>query len=436
MKKITSNFENKIYWQESEFKNSNYDEMHQLSIYPQCTGQMIKGFGGAFTEAAGYCFKQLKEEKQSEFLRAYFGENGLRYNIGRTHINSCDFSLGNYACSEGENDEFSMERDHKYILPLIIKAQKLKGEKIPLLLSPWSPSAFMKTNGQMNHGGKLKKEYYKLWAEHIAQYVKGYTENDCNVTMVSVQNEPAAVQVWDSCIYTGREEGEFATNFLRPELDKNGFEDVGILVWDHNKERLLRRATESMSVSGAEDAINGFAFHWYSGDHFDAIDLTKQLFFDKELWFTEGCVEYSRFGDRHGADKAKMYAHDILGNLAHGASANIDWNLLLDSNGGPNHVGNFCEAPIMLDDHGGFIINPSYYAIGHFSRYIKAGAVKLGSSVYDSRLEKVVFRNPDGTHVAIIFSTASEDLTLWVTLNGETGFHTEIEAGTLNTLIW
>ncbi len=436
MKKITSNFENKTYWVQSEVENSPYDEMHQLSIYPNCTGQKIKGFGGAFTEAAGYCFKKLDEDKQNEFLQAYFGENGLRYNIGRTHMNSCDFSLGNYACAESESDEFSMARDHEYILPLIEKAQNVKGEKIALLLSPWSPSAFMKTNGQMNKGGKLKPEYRKLWAEQIAKYIKGYNENGCNVCMVSVQNEPAAVQTWDSCVYSAREEAEFATEFLRPELDKVGLENIGILIWDHNKERLLRRATESMSVSGAENAISGFAFHWYSGDHFEALDLTGQLFFDKELWFTEGCVEYSRFGDSKGADKAKMYAHDILGNLAHGTCANIDWNLLLDEKGGPNHVGNFCEAPIMLDGKGGFIINPSYYAIGHFSRYIKAGAVKLGSSIYDSRLESVVFQNPDGTKVAVILSRADKTLPLWVTLDGETGFKTEIEAGTLTTLIF
>lgn len=435
MRKIVTDFENGWYWLEQGVSVGKPDEMHQLSIYPQCQGQVIRGFGGAFTEAAGWCLEQLSETEQQEVLQAYFGPEGLGYTLGRTHINSCDFSLGNYACAQGPEDTFQMDRDRRYILPFIHKAQRVAGNPIPLLLSPWSPPAFMKTNGQMNGGGSLLPQYRGLWAKWMAQYVQGYQKAGCVVSMISVQNEPAAVQTWDSCVYTAEEEGEFAAAFLRPALDGVGAVKVGILAWDHNKELLVRRACASMGVTGANHAIAGFGFHWYSGDHFEALDLTKQLFPDKELWFTEGCVEYSRFGDSKAPEKGRMYAHDILGNLAHGACAYLDWNLLLDHTGGPNHVGNFCEAPIMLKEGGGYVKNASYYAIGHFSRYIKPGAIKLGSSVYHSQLEHVVFRNPDGELVAVILSHAQEPLPLWVTEDGKTGWNLIVEPGTLVTLI-
>lgn len=179
----------------------------------------------------------------------------------------------------------------------------------------------------------------------------------------------------------------------------------------------------------------GFAYHWYTGDHFEALSLTSSLYPEKALWFTEGCVEFSRFGGASGPDKARMYAHDILGNLRHGGSAQLDWNLLLDDQGGPNHVGNYCEAPLMLQGDV-FLRNPSYYAIGHFSRYLRPGAVRLESSVYDGRIEQVVFRNPDGSRAAVLLNRAPEALPLWVTEDGETGWSLTLSPGSLTTLTW
>ena len=435
MRIITSDFESQRYWQEAEASASAQDAVHQLSIYPDLTGQTLHGFGGAFTEAAGWCFRRLSDAAQQAVLAAYFGSEGLGYTLGRTHMNSCDFALGNYACQAGPDDPFSLARDQQYILPMLLAAQETAGQALGLLLSPWSPPPFMKTNGDMNHGGALKPEYRAAWADCIARYVQGYRAAGAAVEMVSVQNEPAAVQTWDSCLYSAVEEGIFAADYLRPALDRSEAMDVGILIWDHNKELLVRRARETMAVPGARAAVAGFAYHWYTGDHFEALSLTSRLYPEKALWFTEGCVEFSRFGGASGPDKARMYAHDILGNLRHGGSAQLDWNLLLDDQGGPNHVGNYCEAPLMLQGDG-FIRNPSYYAIGHFSRYLRPGAVRLESSVYDGRIEQVVFRNPDGSRAAVLLNRAPEALPLWVTENGETGWSLTLSPGSLTTLIW
>lgn len=241
---------------------------------------------------------------------------------------------------------------------------------------------------------------------------------------MSVQNEPAAVQTWDSCIYSAQEEGEFAAGFLAPALTEAGCGDVKILAWDHNKELLLQRASGTLAVPGAAKAVNGFAFHWYTGDHFDAVRLAKDRWPDKELWFSEGCVEYSRFDGMTPLQKAEMYAHDILGNLNAGISGSIDWNLLLDAKGGPNHVGNFCEAPVMLTGDGSdFVLQSEYYYIGQFSRFIRPGAVRLGVSSWTSDLEVTAFENLDGSRIVVALNRTERVLPISVTLDGQEGFN-------------
>lgn len=436
-----TNLEKNIKWQQCELEQGALDCIHQVSVYPFMRRQTVQGFGGAFTEAAAWCCGQLPEEKRKQVLKAYFGDEGLRYTMGRVHMNSCDFSLGNYACVENPEDEelegFTAERDEKYMIPMILEAQEIAGRPVNLMLSPWSPPAFMKTNGDMNHGGSLKPEYRSRWAACMAKYASYYRGRGCSVQLMSIQNEPAAVQTWDSCIYTAKEEGEFARDELFPALQAAGCGDIRILAWDHNKEILPYRAKETMAVSGAEDAIGGFAVHWYTGDHFEALQLVREKWSGKEIWFTEGCVEYSRFDGMSHGKKAEMYAHDILGNLNAGISGSLDWNLLLDASGGPNHVGNFCEAPIMLNEAGDdYRIMGEYYYIGHFSRFIRPGAVCLGNSTYSDAVEAVAFENMDGERGVVLLNRTEEAVPVSVTEEGEKAYSFEMQAHSIATLCW
>jgi len=433
----TTNLQKNLHWVSSDLERGSIDCMHQISVYPNIRRQKFHGFGGAFTEAAAHSYQQLPAEKRTAFMEAYFGQNGLRYRLGRTHLNSCDFSLGNYACMECVDDTvFHTERDEQYLIPMLLDAEKAAGRPIILMVSPWSPPPFMKTNGDMNHGGKVKSDFRELWADCMAKYTAFYRSRGCDVRMISIQNEPAAVQTWDSCIYSGKEEGEFSL-LLRSALDAAGCEDVEILAWDHNKDILMYRAEDTLSVPGAEAAVSGFAIHWYTGDHFNAVRLAADRWPDKSFWFTEGCVEYSRFDGMTPLQKAEMYAHDILGNLNAGICGSIDWNLLLDSNGGPNHVGNFCEAPLMLSSDGSdFHIMSEYYYIGHFSRSLQPGAVCLGSSSYSGFVEVTAFENPDGTRVAIMLNRTDSALSASLTDNGEDGFRLELEPHSIITVQW
>lgn len=439
VKVVTTDWKQEKYWEEQEMNAaSQLDVMHMLKVYPELEEQEIEGFGGAFTEASAETFVELKEEARAEFLEGYFGESGLRYVLGRMHMNSCDFGLGNYTyVEEGDEDlhSFDISHDRARIIPLVKQAMECSGSKeFGILVSPWSPPAYMKTNGEMNHGGKLLDRYRKLWADYYVKYLQELKKEGLPVKYLTVQNEPEAVQTWDSCIYTAQEEGSFVSDYLAPALREAGLDDIQIFIWDHNKENMYDRAKGSFSVPGCRDAVSGVAMHWYTGDHFDGIRAVKKAYPEKKIFFTEGCVEYSRFADSGEVQKAEMYAHDMLGNLKAGMEAYFDWNLLLNEKGGPNHVENFCAAPMMADGKGRIEKRLSYYYIGHFSRYVQPGAKRILASCFTEDLETAAFLNTDGSRVVVLLNRTEKAVPVSLAENNE-GIHLELAAHTISTVI-
>jgi glucosylceramidase len=398
-------------------------ENNLINLYPEMRFQTLLGFGGAFTEAAGSVLNKMPAEVRETVLQGYFGRDGLGYTLGRTHIDSCDFSLGNYSTVTDPDDTafatMRLSREETYILPHIRRAQELAGRDIRILLAPWSPPAFMKTNGQRNCGGSLRPECYFAWAKYMVKYLGLLVESGVHPLSVSTQNEPKAAQPWDSCVYTAEEEGAFVRDYLAPALQAAGL-NVGITLWDHNKERMFDRSQAILADPRTDATVTGIAFHWYSGDHFEAIELTHLAHPDKLLLFTEGCVEYSRFAADQLAN-AQMYAHDILGNLNAGAHAFVDWNLVLNAQGGPNHTGNYCDAPVLYDVENSKVETKlSYHYIGHFSRYLQPGAVRIGKTVYTAELEACAFQNPDDSLVCVVLNQSEKELPFTLRLHGKT----------------
>ena len=360
---------------ESELLHDSNAESRSIKVDKNLTRQSILGFGGAFTEASASIYDQLETDKKNEIIQAYFGDSGNQYNMGRTHINSCDFSLGNYALCEKEDrklTDFSIERDKKMLIPFIKEALNKASSPILLMASPWSPPPWMKTNDQMNHGGKLKEEFQDTWAEYYCKYIEFYERDGVPIWGISVQNEPEAVQTWDSCIYTGEEERDFIKNFLGPALERNKYLDKKLVIWDHNRDVMVERSRAVLSDPDAAKYVWGTGFHWYNGDHFDEVQKVHDEFPDKELIFTEGCQEG---GPHNGSwDLGERYATSIINDLNRYTVAWIDWNLLLDERGGPNHVGNYCSAPIIVNTKTQELLyQSSYFYLGHFSRFFSRG---------------------------------------------------------------
>jgi len=384
--------------------------------------QVIEGFGGAFTEASAVTLQKLSTANRERVLRAYFDpKEGHAYSLCRTHINSCDFSLGNYAYDEVPGDtelkHFSIARDRRALLPMIKDAQKIAGGNIKLFASPWSPPAWMKTNGQMNGGGKLKPESRDAWARYYVRFIQEYAKEGVPIWGLTVQNEPAAVQPWDSCVYTAEEESDFVRDHLGPTLHGAGLSHVKVMIWDHNRDLIVERVCPAYEDPAAARYIWGAGFHWYGRDKFENIQLVHDAWPDKQLLFTEGCQE----GGPHIGDwgLGERYARSMINDLNRWAVGWVDWNMVLDETGGPNHVGNFCSAPIIADTKKDeLLLQSSYYYIGHFSRFIRPGAQRVLCSTNRDDVEAAAFDNPDGTLAVIVLNRTDVGHKFTLNLNG------------------
>jgi glucosylceramidase len=377
--------------------------------------QSIIGFGGAFTEAAAYNFSKLSKDQQSKITSLYFDpKDGLRYSMGRIAMNSCDFALGNYSYVDEYDtslSSFDISREKEWVIPMIHQAQVVAQQPISICASPWSPPAWMKTNNQMNHGGQLKEEYYPLWASYFARFIHEMRREEIHITAVTPQNEPAAVQVWDSCIYSAEEEGRFVLDHLGPTLHKEGLADIDIYIWDHNRDVIVERVRPILQDPRARQYVHGVALHWYVSEEFENLSKVKELFPETHLLFTEGCIEG---GTKLGAfSSGERYMRNLIGDFSNGLEGYIDWNLLLDLQGGPNHVGNYCDAPILCDPDNDIVhINSSYYAIGHFSKFVDVGATRIDSSSNHPFVNHVTFLNPAGEIVSVLQNETDQATTV------------------------
>lgn len=405
-----------------EMERDTQRENELVNLYPQVTYQTMEGFGGAITDSAGYMYSLLDDAQKKALIEHYFGKEGMRYRLVRIPIDSCDFSLGHYEADSDVSDidfqKFSFERVEKYILPLLEAAQEAAGGALEIMLSPWSPPAAMKTNGERDHGGKLLPQYRAQWAEYICRYIREYQSRGYHVTKLSLQNEPKAVQTWDSCIFTAQEQKEFLRDFMWPALERNGLADIEIYLWDHNKERAFEWAQEIIDGTTAP-MVAGVAFHWYSGDHFEALRMIKERFPKLKLLLSEACIEFSKYAAEDGLSNAQKYAHDMIGNLNEGMCTFFDWNLLLDEQGGPNHVGNFCDAPYLYDTDTHELRERNILDyLWHFTHFIEPDAVRIGVTRYTDALEATAFLCGEKI-VVVMLNRTHNPLHAYVRLGGE-----------------
>ena len=395
-------------------------------VDPDHQFQTMLGIGGALTDASAETFAKLPKSQQQEFLKAYYSPSaGIGYTLARTNIHSCDFSSGSYTYVD-ENDKslksFSVKHDQQYRIPFIKQAQEAAGGKLTMYVSPWSPPAWMKDNKSMLQGGKLLPEFRQSWADYYVKFIKEYEKQGIPIWGLTVQNEPMAKQKWESCIYTGDDERDFIKNFLGPTLKKNGLGDKKLVAWDHNRDLVYQRASAVLDDPEAAKYVWGIGYHWYetwtgSSMLFDNLRRVHEAFPDKNLLFTEGCKENFKLDKVDDWALGEKYGMSMIGDFNAGTVGWTDWNVLLDETGGPNHVGNFCFAPIIADTKSGKLIyTNAYYYIGHFSKFIRPGARRIVSAANRDVLQTTAFQNTDGS-VAVVVMNASDkpqDFQLWV----------------------
>jgi glucosylceramidase len=423
-----------------------------LELHPEEKFQTITGIGGSFTEASAWVLDQLSAEKRLQVMEAYFGDSGARYSLTRTHINSCDFSLSHYACAPVPGDKalahFTIERDQQHLIPMIREAQRLSSGGFKVIASPWTAPPWMKDNHDWC-GGHLLPEYRDTWALHFSRFIDAYRSEGIDIWAITVENEPLGnASNWESMHFSAEEMNAFVRDHLGPRLKADG-QPVKILGYDQNRDELRHWVDVMYGEPEAARYFDGTAVHWYAStvDWFaEALQYAHEKAPDKYLIQTEGCVDAQvpRWRDdgwywraeatdwgwdwapaetRHLHPKyvpVYRYARDLIGCLNNWVDGWVDWNLVLDRQGGPNWFGNWCVAPVIADPASDEVyFTPLYYTLVHFSRYIRPGARRIGFTLASESLMVTSVQNPDGSLVTVVLNAHPQPRLLDVQVHGQ-----------------
>lgn len=439
-----------------------------VKLMPGEKFQTITGFGGSFTEASASLLNRLGKDNRNKILEAYFGERGARYSLTRTHINSCDFSLSQYSYAPVEGDmelkNFSIEPDRDDIIPMIKEAMAISKEGFKIVSSPWTAPPWMKDNKNWV-GGKLLPEYYSTWALFFSKYLDAYKAEGIDIWGLTVENEPLGNgNNWESMHYTPEEMTDFVQNHLGPKLEADGKAGVKILGYDQNREHLKEWVDVMFRDDAASKYYAGTAIHWYASTFEvfpDALQYAHQKAPGKHLIQSEACVDaevphwqddawyWSEEATDWGwewapeADKplhpkyvpVYRYARDIIGCLNNWVDGWIDWNMVLDRQGGPNWFKNWCTAPVIVDPEKDEVyFTPLYYTLSHFSKFIRPGAVRIGFENADSEMQITAAQNPDGTVAMVVFNPTETEKQFTIAL-GEKSAPVKISAKAIQTIL-
>jgi glucosylceramidase len=414
-----------------------------ISVNPATTYQHMMGFGGSFTESAALAMNALTDPVvHQQAIDAYFGPSGANYSVCRAQIGASDFSAGLYSFDDQNGDftltNFSVQHDVTTIIKYI-KDAMAKNPDLKVFGSPWSAPAWMKTNNNMDNGGTLKSDAQTqtAWALYFVKYVQAYGAQGVPIWGITIQNEPQAVQSWPSMIFTDVTEHDFLKTYLGPTLAANalGPDKLAVMFWDHNKDVMVQWANTFYNDAVTSAMVWGEAIHWYSGDNFNNVLTVYNAHPGRHILATEQCLT----GGPHPGDYggAESYAHDIYGDILNGSEGWVDWNLALNTQGGPNVSSNWCSAGILVNTGAHtFSLNPIYYYMVQFSKYCRPGAVRIGATASGTNAPEVMaFKNPDSSIVVIAHNAGNASYTARV-VNGSNQVEYSTTAQSMDDFYW
>lgn len=385
MLKYVTDIKNCLYVKEEKIEKKKIKDNLDNKVIININRTICKylGMGSALTESSAYNYSLLTEENRMQFLKDCYSEKGLNYQYGRISIGSCDFSLKFLSYAKKKNlSDFSIEKDKEYLIPFLKDILNIKN--ISLIASPWSPPRMYKRIKTYRFGTKLSKKYYDQYSNYLIKYLTFYQREGINIPYITMQNEPFARQKWESCKYTLEEQKEFIYDNLLPKL-----KDTKLLLFDHNKDNLYQNIK---FLYHKNSKIAGVAFHNYSGRHFDELKKIRNDYSKLLLINTEGCTGFSEYNELLWIKDAEYYLYDIIGDFNNGTNAYLDWNILLNREGGPSHIKNPVKSILILDKDN-YIKTSIYYYVYHISHFASENMeiIKYDSDIKD--LDILILKN-------------------------------------------
>ncbi|XP_054158414.1 putative glucosylceramidase 3 [Oppia nitens] len=387
--------------------------------------QEILGFGGAFTDATGINLKALGDKLGDQVLYDYFSKDGIEYSVNRVPIAGCDYSARGYEYDDKGEDKtlanWKLEReDYDYKIPYIKRAKELATHEIRLFGSPWSAPSWMKTNNDIRNGGTIKgevgTEYWQIYAKYLIKYLDEY-KNKHNITHwgLTVLNEPLITTSYNSMHITAEQMRDFVAKTLGPELQRSGWgvDRLNLMTWDFNMEGIEAYTKTVYGDPNAAKYIAGTAFHWYTtiNKSHELLDVIHKQQPGKFLLGTEATWGGVKLGQWEAAE---LYANDITQDLLHHSIGWVDWNMVLDTQGGPNWVHNYNDAPIVANGaKHEYYRQPHFYALAQFSKFIKPGSVRVDTQVVKQEANSALvgaFRTPNNSTIVTVVNNDDTDI--------------------------
>lgn len=403
--------------------------------------QTMVGFGAAITDASAWLIQtKLAPAQRDALLKELYGrgEDGLGFSFTRVTIGASDFSLDHYSLDEAPNgapdpklENFSLKRPQEYVFPTVRAALKINPD-LKVMASPWSAPAWMKTTGSLIKG-RLKPEAYPVYADFFARYVKEARKVGVPTDYLSIQNEPDfEPDTYPGMRWPAADRARFFGENLAPVFKREKIA-TKVLDWDHNWDQPQQPMTV-LADAKARAFVAGVAWHCYAGK-VDAMETVRAAYPDKDVFFTEcsGGEWAPKFDDNF----SWMVEQLIIGTIRRGAKGALMWNLALDQTFGPHAGGcSDCRPVVTIDSASGAITrNEEYYAFGQASRFVKPGAVRIGSPETVGDLRTVAFRNRDGGRVLLVLNTGKAPAEFAI-VEGARRFKATVPARAATTFTW